>query len=379
MSVRFTEAEIAEVWERRGAGELTRSIARRLGRNGSSIRRLFEDGGGVRPARRRRSQRHLSLTEREEISRGVARGESLRSIAHRLERAPSTVSRELARNGGRRVYRAHRADRAAWQRARRPQSCKLATNTALRAEVEDKLAIQWSPQQISGWLKHTYPGIEEMQVSHETIYLTLFIQARGGLKRELTQHLRTRRANRRPKGPKPPSGKGKIVGPVMISQRPAEVEDRAVPGHWEGDLLMGRRQTAIGTLVERWSRYVMLFALPDGNSAEAVRVALSATVQRLPEHLWESLTWDQGKEMAQHVQFSVDTGVEVFFCDPNSPWQRGTNENTNGLLRQYFPKGSDMSKLTQDDLDQAGYSLNTRPRQTLNWMTPSDKLAEALQ
>jgi IS30 family transposase len=218
-----------------------------------------------------------------------------------------------------------------------------------------------------------------MHVSHETIYLTLFIQARGGLKRELAQHLRTRRANRRPKGTKPPSGKGQIVDPVMISERPAAVEDRAVPGHWEGDLLMGRRQTAIGTLVERWSRYVMLFALPDGHSADAVRVALAATVEQLPEHLWESLTWDQGKEMAQHVQFSVDTGVEVFFCDPNSPWQRGTNENTNGLLRQYFPKGTDMSKLTQHDLDQAAYSLNTRPRQTLDWMTPSDKLAEALQ
>ncbi len=379
MSRRFTEAEIVEVWERRKAGELTRSIARRLGRNGSSIRRLFEDAGGVRPARRRRPERHLSLTEREEISRGVARGESLRSIADRLERAPSTVSRELARNGGRRGYRAHRADRAAWQRARRPQSCKLATNTALRAVVEDKLAVRWSPEQISGWLRHTYPEDEAMHVSHETIYLTLFIQARGGLKRELTQYLRTRRANRRPKGTQPPSGKGKIVDPVMISERPAEVEDRAVPGHWEGDLLMGKRQTAIGTLVERWSRYVMLFALPDGHSAEAVRNALAQTVQKLPVHLWESLTWDQGKEMAQHAQFTIDTGVQVYFCDPKSPWQRGSNENTNGLLRQYFPKGTDMAALTQADLDAAAYSLNGRPRQTLNWMTPSQKLAQALQ
>jgi IS30 family transposase len=255
----------------------------------------------------------------------------------------------------------------------------LATNTALRAEVEDKLAIRWSPQQISGWLRHTYPGIEEMQVSHETIYLTLFIHARGGLKRELTQHLRTRRANRRPKGTKPPSGKGQIVDPVMISERPAEVEDRAVPGHWEGDLLMGKRQTAIGTLVERRSRYVMLFALPDGHSADAVRVALAATVQQLPEHLWESLTWDQGKEMAQHSQFTIDTGVQVYFCDPKSPWQRGSNENTNGLLRQYFPKGTDMAALTQQDLDEAAHQLNGRPRQTLGWMTPSQKLAEALQ
>ena len=367
---RFTEAEIVEVWDWRQAGELTRSIARRLGRNGSSIRRVFEDAGGVRPARRRRTTRHLLLVEREEISRGVAGGEPLRSIARRLGRAPSTVSREVARNGGRRRYRAHRADRAAWSRARRPKACKLATNRPLRAEVEDKLEDFWSPQQISGWLARTYPGVEEMRVSHETIYLSLFIQARGGLKRELSQHLRTRRANRRPQGKRPVSGKGQIVDKVMISERPAEVEDRAVPGHWEGDLLMGRRQTAIGTLVERWSRYVMLFRLPDGNTSEAVRAALAATVQKLPEHLWKSLTWDQGKEMAQHVEFTVDTGVQVYFCDPKSPWQRGSNENTNGLLRQYFPKGTDMAVLTQADLDEAARSLNGRPRQTSNGCHP---------
>jgi IS30 family transposase len=218
-----------------------------------------------------------------------------------------------------------------------------------------------------------------MRVSHETIYLTLFIQARGGLKHELAQHLRTRRANRRPAGKRPPSGKGRIVDPVMISERPAEVEDRAVPGHWEGDLVMGKGQTAIGTLVERWSRYVMLFGLPDGHTAEAVRDALTETVKQLPEHLWKSLTWDQGKEMAQHAQFSVDTGIDVYFCDPKSPWQRGSNENTNGLLRQYFPKGTDMAKLTQEDLDFAAHQLNGRPRQTLGWMTPSQKLAETLQ
>jgi IS30 family transposase len=218
-----------------------------------------------------------------------------------------------------------------------------------------------------------------MWVSHETIYLTLFIQARGGLKRELTQYLRTKRANRKPGVKGPPSGKGRIVNPIMISERPPEVEDRAVPGHWEGDLLMGKRQTAIGTLVERWSRYVMLFGLPDGNKAEAVRDALTTTVQQLPDHLWKSLTWDQGKEMAQHAQFSIDTGIQVFFCDPKSPWQRGSNENTNGLLRQYFPKTTDMSLLTQADLDFAAHQLNGRPRQTLEWKTPSDKLAEALQ
>jgi len=340
---------------------------------------LFEDAGGVRPAPRERSVRHLSLAEREEISRGVAGGDFLRVIASRLGRPVSTISREVARNDGRLRYRAHRADRAAWQRARRPQVCKLATNTALRHVVKDKLTLRWSPQQISGWLRHTYPADEGMHVSHETIYLTLFIQARGGLKRELTQHLRTHRVNRRPQGKRPASGKGQIVDPVMISERPAEVEDRAVPGHWEGDLLMGKRQTAIGTLVERWSRYVMLFALPDGHSADAVRVALAETVQQLPEHLWQSLTWDQGKEMAQHAQFTIDTGVQVYFCDPRSPWQRGSNENTNGLLRQYFPKGTDMAALTQHDLDFAAHQLNGRPRQTLNWMTPSQKLAEALQ
>jgi IS30 family transposase len=245
--------------------------------------------------------------------------------------------------------------------------------------VEDKLRDRWSPQQISGWLARTYPGDQEMYVSHETIYLTLFIQARGGLKRELTQHLRTRRANRRPQTKRPASGKGQIVDKVMISERPAEADDRAVPGHWEGDLLMGKRQTAIGTLVERWSRYVMLFRLPDGNSAEAVRTALAETIQQLPTHLWRSLTWDQGKEMAGHARFTVDTGVQVYFCDPRSPWQRGSNENTNGLLRQYFPKGTDMSALTQADLDEAARSLNGRPRQTLDWMSPSEKLAEALQ
>ena len=379
MGRRFTEAEAWEVWERRQSGESLRSIGRRLGRSAGSVRSFVESSGGVRPRVRHRSSGHLSLTEREEISRGLAAGESLRCIAGRLGRAPSTISRELARNGGRRAYRAHRADREAWQRARRPQASKLAVNLRLRAEVEDKLGIRWSPQQISEWLRHTYPDDEEMWVSHETIYLTLFIQARGGLKRELTQYLRTQRANRKPAVKGPSSGKGRIVDPIMISERPPEVEDRAVPGHWEGDLLMGKRQTAIGTLVERWSRYVMLFPLPDGNKAEAVRNALTTTVQQLPEHLWKSLTWDQGKEMAQHAQFTVDTGVQVFFCDPKSPWQRGSNENTNGLLRQYFPKTTDMSKLTQADLDFAAHQLNGRPRQTLDWKTPSQKLAEALQ
>ena len=289
------------MWDRRQAGESNRSIGCRLGRSAASIRAFGEASGGVRPAVRNRSVRHLSLVERDETSRGVAAGESLRVLARRLGRAPSTLSREVARNGGRRRYRAHRADRAAWQRARRSKACKLASNHALRGVVEELLADRWSPQQIAGRLRRTYPDDEEMHVSHETIYLTLFVQARGGLKRELTQHLRTRRANRRPKGARPPSSKGQIVDPVMISERSAAVQDRAVPDHWEGDLIMGKRQTAIGTLVERWSRYVMLFPLPDGKDAESVRIALEATVKRLPTHLWESLTWDQGKEMAQHA------------------------------------------------------------------------------
>ncbi len=377
--VRFSEEERLEVWDRWQAGDANRLIGRDLGRSAASIRAFVESWGGVRPAPRKRSKRHLSLQEREEISRGVAAGDSLRMMAARLGRSPSTVSRELARNGGRHRYRAHHADRTAWRRARRPKPSKLAENPVLRGIVEEKLSEWWSPQQVVLWLKRTYPDNPEMYVSHETIYLSLFVQGKGALRRELTDCLRTGRAYRRPKTKRAPSGKGQIVDPVMISERPAEVADRAVPGHWEGDLLMGRRQTAIGTLVERHTRYVMLFPLPDGNTAEAVRTQLAATVQRLPDHLWQSLTWDQGKEMAQHAQFSVDTGVQVFFCDPKSPWQRGTNENTNGLLRQYFPKGTDMSQLTQTDLDKAAHSLNGRPRQTLDGMSPSEKLAEVLQ
>jgi IS30 family transposase len=254
---------------------------------------------------------------------------------------------------------------------------KLETCHRLRGVVEDKLESWWSPAQISLWLESEYPDDEEMQVSHETIYQSLYVQGRGALRKELWQALRTGRARRRPQG-RPGSTKGQIRDMVMISERPAEVKDRAVPGHWEGDLIMGKRKTSIGTLVERQSRYVMLFQVPD-NTAESVRVALTDTVKKLPEHLWKSLTWDQGTEMAQHATFTIDTGVQVFFCDPKSPWQRGSNENTNGLLRQYFPKGTDLSIHSQEDLDQAAYSLNTRPRQTLGGMTPSDKLAEAMQ
>jgi len=270
---RFTEAERVEVWDRWQAGDANRLIGRDLGRSAGSIRAFVESWGGVRPRVRRRSSRHLSLIEREEISRGVAAGESLRMVAARLGRVPSTVSRELARNGGRSSYRAHRADRAALGRARRPKPSKLADNPQLRAMVEEKLEEWWSPEQVARWLRRTYPSDQEMQVSHETIYLSLFIQGKGALRRELAQCLRTGRAYRRPKTKRAPSGKGQIVDPVMISERPAEVEDRAVPGHWEGDLLMGKRQTAIGTLVERHTRYVMLFPLPDGNTAEVSTLA----------------------------------------------------------------------------------------------------------
>ena len=376
---RLSELEKVEIWDRFEAGESQRSISRRLGRSPSSIRTHLLGSGFRRPVPGPEwSALRLSLTEREEISRGLAAGESMRCIAARLGRAASTVSREVASNGGRSQYRAAGAHRGSRHRARRPKPAKLAVNHQLRTVVEEKLELWWSPRQISDWLVDAYPDNEEMWVSHETIYQSLFIQGKGTLRKELWRCLRSGRATRRPQG-RTKSTKGQIRDMVMISERPAEVEDRAVPGHWEGDLLMGSRQTAIGTLVERWSRYVLLFGLPQGNTAEAVRDALTETVQRLPDHLWQSLTWDQGKEMAQHVQFSVDTGVDVYFCDPKSPWQRGTNENTNGLLRQYFPKGTDMSKLTQHDLDQAAYSLNTRPRQTLGGMTPSDKLAETLQ
>ena len=375
---RLSESEREELWDRWEAGESQRSIARALDRAPATIRTRLLSSGWRRPVPAAEwCSLRLSLDEREEISRGIARGESLRSIASRLGRSSSTVSREVASNGGCGQYRAVEAHRASRKRARRPKALKLEACPRLAGVVEDKLALWWSPAQISLWLESEYPHDEEMQVSHETIYQSLYVQGRGALRKELWQALRTGRARRRPQG-RPGSTKGQIRDMVMISERPAEVEDRAVPGHWEGDLIMGKRKTSIGTLVERHSRYVMLFQ-PKDNTAESVRVALTNTVKRLPEHLWRSLTWDQGTEMAQHATFTIDTGIQVYFCDPKAPWQRGSNENTNGLLRQYFPKGTDLSIHTQEDLDQAAYSLNTRPRQTLGGMTPSDKLAEAMQ
>ena len=376
--VRMSDAERSELWDLWEAGESQRSIARALDRAPATIRTRLLSSGWRRPVPVLEwCSLRLSLGEREEISRGIARGESLRSIARCLGRSSSTVSREVAINGGCDKYRAVTAHQASRKRAKRPKAMKLAECPRLRGVVEEKLDLWWSPAQISLWLESEYPVDEEMRVSHETIYQSLFVQGRGVLRKELWRSLRTGRARRRPQG-RPGSRKGQIRDMVMISERPAEVADRAVPGHWEGDLIVGKRKTSIGTLVERNSRYVMLFQVSD-NTAESVRVALTDTVKKLPEHLWKSLTWDQGKEMAQHATFTIDTGIQVFFCDPRSPWQRGSNENTNGLLRQYFPKGTDLSIHTQDDLDQAAYSLNTRPRQTLGGMTPSDKLAEAMQ
>jgi IS30 family transposase len=374
----LSAAEQDEVWRRWRQGESLRLIARRLGKRGPSVRAFVLQTGGVQRHPPRRAPRCLSMAEREEISRGVAAGEPCRQIAARLGRAPSTVSRELARNGGRHRYRAQAADAAAYQRALRPKPAKLVLRPRLRSVVEAKLALRWSPQQIAGWLPLAYPQDPVMRVSHETIYLSLFVQSRGALRRELQRCLRTGRAMRYPRGKRLPQGRGQLRDVVLISERPAEVEDRAVPGHWEGDLLLGKRPSAVATLVERASRYLTLVALPDGYKAEQVRPALAAAVARLPEQLRRSLTWDQGKEMAEHTKFTVDTGVQVYFCDPRSPWQRGTNENTNGLLRQYLPKSGDLGQLDQTDLDAIAAELNGRPRQTLGFKTPSQALAEAL-
>jgi IS30 family transposase len=376
---RFTDEEKEQIWEWHQAGVPVKRIARRLGRNNASLRKLVGETGGVRPRARVLNERHLSLAEREEISRGLAAGLSLRVIAERLGRAPSTICREVNANGGRRHYRALVAERTARRRARRPKVAKLARNHRLRAKVEAKLKANWSPEEISGWLARTYPNDLEMQVSHETIYQSIFVQGRGALRHELHVCLRSGRAMRRnKKWVKSGHGMGKIRDMVMITERPAEVEDRAVPGHWEGDLIMGKGFTSVGTLVERKTRYLMLIRLPKGHGAEAFRDALTKRIVTLPAQLRRSITYDQGPEMSEHVRFSVDTGVEVYFCDPKSPWQRGTNENTNGLLRQYLPKRSDLSIYNQRQLDAIAKSLNTRPRKTLGFMTPCEAFAEAV-
>jgi len=376
---RFSEEDQKTIWDMREAGVPVKRIAKQLGRQNVSIRKFIADHGGRRPTPRERSELRLSLEEREEISRGLAAGLSIRAIATGLERSPSTVCREVNANGGRLKYRALRADRAALKRALRPKRAKLAQCRRLRGTVERKLEATWSPQQIASWLALGYPNNPEMQVSHETIYQSLFVQGRGALRKELHTCLRTGRAMRRAKAyTKGGVGQGQLRHMVMISERPAEVADRAVPGHWEGDLIFGKKMTSIATLVERQSRYVMLCKLPHGHGAEAVRAALAKRIVTLPAHLRRSLTWDQGKEMAEHAQFTVDTGVQVYFCDPKSPWQRGTNENTNGLLRQFLPKKADLSECSQQQLNAIARLLNGRPRQTLGWMTPSQAFAEAV-
>jgi IS30 family transposase len=377
---KLTLADEDEIWERLRAGHAAKPTARALGFPTGTVRAYLVRCGGIRPGPRRRSPGRLGLGEREEISRGLAAGLSLRSIAVGLGRAPSTVSREVAAHGGRDRYRAAPADQLAWSRARRSQPCKLATHRRLRAMVAEKLQHeQWSPQQIAGWLKATYPHEAEMQVSHETIYRTLFIQSRGALRKELTKHLRTGRVIRRPAGTRLPDGRGGRPGILNISERPAEAADRAVPGHWEGDLVFGKRMSPVATLVERSARFVMLVALPNGHKADLVADALAAKITTLPTALTRTLTWDQGHEMAEHARFTEATGVEVYFCDPKSPWQRGSNENTNGLLRQYLPRQLDFRTLTQTDFDAIADQLNGRPRQTLGFKTPSQALAEVLR
>lgn len=376
-TTRLSWSQRNELWTRWRRGESLVDIAAVLARHRTSIGDVVASAGGIAPAARRRSRLALTLAEREEVSRGVAVGLSLRQIARQLRRAPSTISRELRRHGGRAGYRAQRADWRAWRQARRPKICRLAARPALRRMVADKLARRWSPQQISGWLRVTFPGDPERQVSPETIYRSVFVQSRGVLKRTLAQHLRRQRGQRRARaatsvGHYP----GHIVDAVSIRQRPAEVADRAIPGHWEGDLLMGaRRASQVATLVERQSRYVMLVRIPKADTHTVVR-ALATRVQHLPHGLMKSLTWDRGTELAGPRAFTIATDVQVYFCDPQSPWQRGSNENTNGLLRQYLPKGTDLSKYTQAQLDAIALRLNTRPRLTLGYQTPAAKLAE---
>lgn len=373
---RMSWSERNELWARWRRGESLREIARVLHRVSSVVYDIVGAEGGIAPRPRRRSRLALTTAEREEISRHLARGSSLRAIARRLGRPPSTVSREVARNGGRHRYRAATADRQAWHRTRRPQACRLSSRPALRRAVAAKLARQWSPQQISGWLRATFPSDPDMQVSPETIYRSLFVQSRGVLKRHLLQHLRRQRHFRHPRsGDHPRPRPGQILDAVSIRQRPAAVEDRALPGHWEGDLLEGARGTFVATLVERQSRYVMLVRLPN-KEAQTVSGALARRVRRLPDGLMKSLTWDRGTELATHRAFTVATNVQVYFCDPHSPWQRGSNENTNGLLRQYLPHGIDLTSYSQARLDAIAQRLNTRPRKTLGYRTPAAKLAE---
>jgi len=374
----YSKALKHEIWDRYQRGESLWSIARLLDRHSSSIYALLSRTGGIRPPERNRSQLSLTLAEREEISRGLARRLSLRAIAVQLGRSASTISREIQRNGGLQGYRAALADQAAWDRARRPKTCKLATNPKLIRLVDHKLRRHWSPEQIAGWLKITFPDDACMQVSHETIYRSLFIQARGVLKKELQQYLRSKRTIRRSRHASlKHDGLGQITDAISIRERPASAEDRAVPGHWEGDLIAGSNNSYIATLVERHTRYVML-ARVSNKQTETVIKALIKQAHKLPRELYQSLTWDRGKEMAEHQKFTLATDIKVYFCDPQSPWQRGSNENTNGLLRQYFPKGTDLSLHSQAKLNAVARELNERPRKTLGFRTPAEKFNECV-
>jgi IS30 family transposase len=369
----YSVEQKAVMWDRWQKGESLHEIGRSFDRYHSSIQRLISVAGGVRPTKRKRSNIALSLSEREEVSRGIASNESMRSIASRLGRAPSTISREIERNGGDRKYRAARADKKAWERACRPKSCKLAGSPWLRRAIEIKLRVNWSPEQIAGWLKRTHPEDESKQVSHETIYRSLFIQTRGVLKKELLQYLRSERTMRKSvHAGQIKDGRGKIPNAISISERPALVEDRAVPGHWEGDLICGSKNSYVATLVERHTRYVMLVKLENKNS-ESVVTALIKQAKKLPSELYKSLTWDRGSEMKDHQRFTMATDIDVYFCDPRSPWQRGSNENTNRLLRQYFPKGTDLSVHSQSKLNAVARQLNERPRKTLDFETPAER------
>lgn len=371
----MSERDQGTIWERWKRGDSLSEIGRAIDHRPAAVFQVVRARGGVPPAPRERSSRALTVGEREEISRGLATAVSFSEIGARLGRPTSTVSREVGRHGGRQGYRAARADAEAWDRARRPQRCRLARLPALRAHVAEKLEADWSPEQIAGWLKRTHPQDPDMQVSHETIYLSLFVQSRGVLKQALIRHLRRRKTMRRSQhATTAGQRRGQIIDAVSIRERPATIEDRAIPGHWEGDLLAGKSNSHIATLVERQSRFVMLVRLPGKDTHTVVR-ALTRRVRALPHGLMSSLTWDRGMELAAHRSFSVATNVQVYFCDPHSPWQRGSNENTNGLLRQYFPAGTDLSTYTQAHLNAVARRLNMRPRKTLGYNTPADSLA----
>ena len=374
----YSAEQRADIWDRWQRGESMRSIGRVFDRQSSSVFSVISPTGGIRPPDRTRGKFGLGLTEREEISRGLSMKQSLRVIARQLGRAPSTVSREVRRNGGAANYRATASDQAAWNRALRPKLCKLACHPALAHAVSAKLRRKWSPEQVAGWLKRTFPGEAQKQVSHETIYRSLYIQARGVLKKELLEHLRAKRTVRRSRHASlKRNGLGQIKDAVSISERPASVEDRAVPGHWEGDLIGGSKNSYIATLVERQSRYVMLVKVANKDT-ESVISGLIKSAQRLPRELYKSLTWDRGKELADHPRLTMATDVDVYFCDPQSPWQRGSNENTNRLLRQYLPRGTDLSIHSQAKLSAIARQLNERPRKTLQYQTPAEKFAKCV-